>query len=578
MAYQGFNVRSAFIPRDGYYFVDVDWSQVEFRFSAMVAGEIEVLKGFAEGKDYYKNLTSLMFKIPYDAVTKAQRQTGKVVCLGQNYGQEKYGLARVLKCTPEVAQGVMDDFWAGQPRTKAAKERAVEETIRRGYVQTYLGRRRKLPDLLSNDRKKYGFGVRSVWSHIVQGSCADFLKIAMIRVRRALQGRDAYLILTVHDELLLEVGEKENFYEIVKIVAAAMAFRIPGFEDLEKQMHRAGYPDWQAVLPIEIEFGYSYGELYGEKKFLIKFGHRINTDSPSVKAESTLIPEHRKIDTPIVKPQKPKRSSKKEEVLMTGGIDHVLLLLGRNVGVVSSVPIQKAAAAEPVFVDSGDTIPKVESEPGSKQKVELEKISIDSAFASVQGLDASQYRQLPEQIPSTVAKPKVVEGEPKVFDGFVSEGGSLRGKDGTLVISPEQQEEQKRLDNAAHAWSKGDLAGPSDAVIKRHKELGLPSAEYHPKNNGKTDGGFDYPCVIAKVNVDLNEKRVKFFKALAKQFKGPYKLYLEYKGKIIELGPDFKVKPSKECIDYLKKGCGKNSEVEVYGQQGKPEKARVSFA
>jgi len=221
---QSIVVRSAFIPRPGYFFLDPDYSQIEFKLSAAIAGEKRVLDGFNKGFDYYTIVYNGMFNTNFTGKTDPQtgkkdipateRKLGKEAALGQQYGQEAIGLARKLKVHKDKGQELMDRYWAGLPMTKLARENALKMALRIGGVQTWFGRKRPLPDLYSDIRKIQGKAVRSVWSTIIQGTAADWLKIAMVRLDRALEGYDAHILLTVHDELLLEVSEKEPVWVI----------------------------------------------------------------------------------------------------------------------------------------------------------------------------------------------------------------------------------------------------------------------------------------------------------------------------------------------------------------------------
>ena len=122
MSNQSVNVRSAFVARPGYYYMDADYAQIEPKLSAALAGERSLIQGFIDEKDYYTLIYALMSQTPYEQVTKTLRQIGKTIVLGQSYGQEAGGLARKLKTSFDNAKEYMDAYWSGIPYTKAAKD------------------------------------------------------------------------------------------------------------------------------------------------------------------------------------------------------------------------------------------------------------------------------------------------------------------------------------------------------------------------------------------------------------------------------------------------------------------------
>lgn len=273
------NHRKTFRARPGYYYLDADFSQIEFRLTAALAGERRLVQGLRDGDDYYKLVYSMAYGVPLDQVTKQQRQLGKVVALGQSYGQQHYGLARILQVSTDEAAKIMDKYWSGQPNVKRAKDEALAQAYKEGGVRTFYGRYRPLPDLFIQGQDKMSLiakchAERSVWSSKVQGFAADIMKIAMVRCHNHLAGYDAHILLTVHDELLIEVSEKEPLLEVTHIVKDAMEFKIPGLpvgcEDL--------YPDGFHI-PTNIEYGYNWGELYdleGFKAFCMSENKQIN--------------------------------------------------------------------------------------------------------------------------------------------------------------------------------------------------------------------------------------------------------------------------------------------------------------
>lgn len=263
MATDLLNVRKAFRARPGYYILDIDYSQIENRVSAAFAGEYPLLKGFVEGVDFYSNIYAQMAGIPFEQVTKSLRQIGKIIVLSQNYGAGAYSTARQLKTDVKRAQELIESLWKGLPATKNAKLAMLEKARRQGGIHSFFGRWMPLPNLDHFDRMIKAKEERKVWSSLVQGSSADWMKIAMIRCWRGLRDRDVHPLLTVHDELVFEVGFGEPFKEIVWIIREAMEFKVPTLPvDAPiypscKELYPGGF-----FVPAEPTFGPSWGEQY----------------------------------------------------------------------------------------------------------------------------------------------------------------------------------------------------------------------------------------------------------------------------------------------------------------------------
>lgn len=262
MSNQSVNVRDAYIAPPGWIYLDSDYSQIEFRLSAMIAGEKTLLEGYSKGYDYYKMVYAAMKHIPVETVGKAERQLGKILALGQNYGQEKWGLARQLKSGPDEAQEVIDAYWGGLPATKRAKEEALRKALKEGGVRTFFGRWRPLPDLRSPDRGYRGKAERSVWNTIIQGTAADVMKIALVRAHKNFKGYQAKLLLTVHDEILMMVKLTECIEEMEYLLKDAMEFSIGSL----------------GSIPTEPEWGFTWGSLIKRSKLLELHGDKVKSD------------------------------------------------------------------------------------------------------------------------------------------------------------------------------------------------------------------------------------------------------------------------------------------------------------
>lgn len=257
------NIRKSFVARPGYLFLDPDFSQIEPRMGAAMAGERPLLEGFVTGKDFYSIIYSLMAKIPFEQVTKKLRQIGKVTALGQAYGQGVSAAARQFKMPYEEAEALLESYWNGLPATRAARDELIIKARREGAVRTIFGNRMPLPDLMDRDHVIRAKAERQCWNFLIQGQSAIWLKIAMLRVDRALVGRDAHILLTVHDELLIEVSQRERLAEIIWLIRDAMEFHVKDLP-IDAPMYpsnRSFYPDGFFV-PIDMQLGMNWGEVH----------------------------------------------------------------------------------------------------------------------------------------------------------------------------------------------------------------------------------------------------------------------------------------------------------------------------
>lgn len=342
MSNQSVNIRQAFVPRPGYYWLDADYAQIEFKLSAAIAGETHLIDGFARGDDYYTMVYDSMYGTTYrtkKAIPASQRKLGKEIALGQNYGQEARGLARKLKVPLEKGQEYMDAYWNGMPATRRAKDAALEFALANGFIKTWFGRIRPLPDLFSTVRSIKAKGVRSVWNSECQGTAADVLKIAMVRTYQGLQGHDAHMILTVHDELLIEVSEKEPFHEITSIVKTAMEFPIKGLPVGMADKYPNGYS-----IATEPEYGYDWGSLMSAKAFLEKYGDRLNLTPTRPDAVFNFIAEPNK-DPKVTIPERLHNVAGKEQLVNSNvhPLDELLTIIHQLKGDVKIPPTPVSA-------------------------------------------------------------------------------------------------------------------------------------------------------------------------------------------------------------------------------------------
>ena len=242
----GRRIRAAFVPEPGWRLVAADYSQVELRILAHVCGEESLVEAFRRGEDIHRRTAAEVFGVPLDQVTDAQRDIAKTTNFSVIYGVTAFGLARGLRITSKEAQHYLDQFFARHPRVRAWLDRTVKEGRERGYVETLRGRRRYLPELRSGNPNLRGFAERMATNAPIQGTAADMIKIAMIRMAAALaEARlESRMLLQVHDELLFEAppGEEARLKTLAaEVMEGAMTLDVPLKVDV-----KAG-ADWAQV-------------------------------------------------------------------------------------------------------------------------------------------------------------------------------------------------------------------------------------------------------------------------------------------------------------------------------------------
>jgi hypothetical protein len=228
----GRRIRAAFVPEPGWRFVAADYSQIELRILAHVSGEESLVEAFRRGEDIHRRTAAEVFGVEPAAVTPAQRDVAKTTNFSVIYGVTAFGLSRGLAITPKQAQAYLDQFFVRHPRVKAYLERMVAEGRERGYVTTLLGRRRYLPELRSGNPNLRSFGERMAANAPIQGTAADLIKIAMVRMAREMERRGlrSRMLLQVHDELLFEAPEDETGRLealAVEVMESALALDVP---------------------------------------------------------------------------------------------------------------------------------------------------------------------------------------------------------------------------------------------------------------------------------------------------------------------------------------------------------------
>lgn len=216
----GRQIRKVFIPRAGAVLIDADYSQIELRVLAHMSGDKNLIEAYQKAQDIHRITASQVFHVPFEEVTSLQRRNAKAVNFGIVYGISSFGLSRDLSITKKEAAQYIESYFETYPGVKHFLDRQVEEAKEHGYVTTMFGRRRPVPELSSSSFMQRSFGERVAMNAPIQGTAADIIKIAMIRVNERLQEEKlkSKLILQVHDELLIEAceGEVEQVEVILK--------------------------------------------------------------------------------------------------------------------------------------------------------------------------------------------------------------------------------------------------------------------------------------------------------------------------------------------------------------------------
>jgi DNA polymerase-1 len=235
---EGRRIREAFIPAEGNVLLSADYSQVELRILAHMAGEPVLRQSFERGEDIHRRTASEIFGVFPEMVSPEQRRRAKTINFGVLYGMSAFGLAKALGIGRREAQAYIDHYFARYPRVKAFLDATVAEARKNLYVTTLLGRRCAVPDIQSRNGAVRGYAERNAVNYPIQGSAADIIKVAMVRIHDRLEreGRRARLVLQVHDELVFDVPREE-------LAAVSALARV--------EMERAAVLD----VPLEVDVG-----------------------------------------------------------------------------------------------------------------------------------------------------------------------------------------------------------------------------------------------------------------------------------------------------------------------------------
>lgn len=205
-------IRKVFVPKEGFVFVDADYSQIELRILAHCSGDEKLIQAYREAKDIHRMTASQVFKTPFEEVTELQRRNAKAVNFGIVYGISSFGLSQDLSITRKEAAQYIEHYFETYPGIKTFLDKCVSDAKEKGYAETLYGRKRPVPELKSGNFVQRSFGERVAMNAPIQGTAADIIKIAMIAVNEELKerGMRSRLILQVHDELLIEAEQTET--------------------------------------------------------------------------------------------------------------------------------------------------------------------------------------------------------------------------------------------------------------------------------------------------------------------------------------------------------------------------------
>ncbi len=238
-------IRKAFLPKEGYLFADADYSQIELRILAHMSGDEELIEAYRQNQDIHRITASKVFHTPFEEVTPLQRRNAKAVNFGIVYGISSFGLSQDLSISRTEAKEYIDAYFKTYPGVKKFLDGMVEEAKKNGYVTTLFGRRRPVPELASSNFMQRSFGERIAMNSPIQGTAADIIKIAMIKVFETLhrRGMKSQMILQIHDELLIETEPSEK-------------------EEVEKLLHDCmkEAADLKVALETEVHTGISWYE------------------------------------------------------------------------------------------------------------------------------------------------------------------------------------------------------------------------------------------------------------------------------------------------------------------------------
>ncbi|MBI3754013.1 MAG: DNA polymerase I [Deltaproteobacteria bacterium] len=242
----GKRIRQAFIADEGWLFLSADYSQIELRIVAHFSQDSLLIDAFKKDEDVHTRTAAEVFNVQPELVTSEMRRRAKAINFGIIYGMGAYGLAAELGISQDEARGYIDDYFLYYKGVKAFIDKTISEAMERGYVSTFFGRRRHVPEIRSESEQIRRFGERITINTPIQGTAADIIKVAMINIFRRLKNENlqSRMLLQIHDELIFEVPEKE--IELMKGL-------------VKKEMETAA--KLSVPVKVDIQAGRNWGEL-----------------------------------------------------------------------------------------------------------------------------------------------------------------------------------------------------------------------------------------------------------------------------------------------------------------------------
>ena len=236
-------IRRAFIARnEEYSILSADYSQVELRLMAALSGDPSMISAFTEGRDIHAETAARLYGIPSSEVTSDMRRAAKTVNFGIIYGISAFGLSQRLDCPRGEAAALIENYFTQFPGVKNFMDKLVEDARAKGYAETLCGRRRRLPDLASSNFNLRAAAERTAINTPIQGSAADMIKIAMIRVAKLLEGKKSSLIMQIHDELLIDLHQDEH--DLIPQIVEAMRNALPLPNGVPLDVEANAAPNW----------------------------------------------------------------------------------------------------------------------------------------------------------------------------------------------------------------------------------------------------------------------------------------------------------------------------------------------
>ena len=238
----GRRIREAFIARDGYKLISADYSQIELRLMAHAANETEMIKAFNENVDIHAQTASKVFGIPIEDLDSETRRSAKAINFGIIYGISSFGLSKQLSCSQSEAKNFIESYFDQFPKIKIYMDAMIENAKMKGYVETFFGRRIPIKGINSKNFQERSFAERQSINAPIQGSAADIIKRAMIKIHNVFQEKniESKMLLQVHDELVFECP-KDEINTVSNLI--------------KKEMEQANLPLFPLNIPIVVDFG-----------------------------------------------------------------------------------------------------------------------------------------------------------------------------------------------------------------------------------------------------------------------------------------------------------------------------------